>query len=81
MRQRIRAWHGRLRREEHMPKKKTKKCATKRMKMSATGKILYARAGKGHLNLCKSRKRKRNLRGMGVVNDADVRRLKVMLMT
>ena len=81
MRQRARASHDLLRREEHMPKKKTKKCATKRMKMSATGKILYARAGKGHLNLCKSRKRKRNLRGMGVVNDADVRRLKVMLVS
>jgi large subunit ribosomal protein L35 len=62
-----------------MPKKKTRKCAVKRTKMSATGKILYSRAGKSHLNLCKSRKRKRNLRGMGVVNDADFRRLKVML--
>ncbi|MEI6210917.1 MAG: 50S ribosomal protein L35 [bacterium] len=62
-----------------MPKKKTKKGAAKRMKMSATGKILYARAGKGHLNLCKSRKRKRNLRGMSVINPADVRRYKVML--
>ena len=62
-----------------MPKKKTKKGAAKRMKMSATGKILYTRAGKGHLNLCKSRKRKRNLRGMSVVNPADVRRYKNML--
>jgi len=62
-----------------MPKKKTKKGASKRMKMSATGKILYARAGKGHLNLCKSRKRKRNLRGMAVVNPSDVRRYKIML--
>lgn len=64
-----------------MPKKKTKKCAVKRTKMSATGKILYTRAGKGHLLSCKSRKRKRNLRGMAVVNPADVRRLRVMLLS
>ena len=62
-----------------MPKKKTKKGAAKRMKMSATGKILYARAGKGHLNACKSRKRKRNLRGMAVLHKGDVRRYKIML--
>ena len=62
-----------------MPKKKTKKAASKRMKMSATGKILYARAGKGHLNSCKSRKRKRNLRGMSVLHEGDVRRYKIML--
>ena len=64
-----------------MPKKKTKKGVAKRMKMSATGKIMYARAGKGHLNSCKSRKQKRNLRGMAVMNHADVRRFKVMLMS
>ena len=51
-----------------MPKKKTKKGATKRLKMSATGKVLHTRAGKAHLNLCKSRKRKRNLRGMKVLS-------------
>ena len=62
-----------------MPKKKTKKGAAKRMKMSATGKILYARAGKSHLNACKSRKRKRNLRGMARLHSGDVPRYKVML--
>ena len=51
-----------------MPKFKTKRAATKRLKMSATGKILHSRAGKGHLNASKSRKRKRNLRGMKVVS-------------
>lgn len=64
-----------------MPKMKTKKAATKRFKMSATGKVLQSQGGKSHLNACKSRKRKRNLRGMGVVNDADVRRLKVMMVS
>ena len=46
-----------------MPKMKTKKCATKRMKMSATGKVIRSQGGKAHLNSCKTRARKRNLRG------------------
>ena len=46
-----------------MPKMKTKKCATKRMKRSATGKVLRSQGGKAHLNSCKTRARKRNLRG------------------
>ena len=53
-----------------MPKQKTKTAATKRFKKSATGKILRTCGGKSHLNACKSRKRKRNLRGMTVVSDA-----------
>jgi large subunit ribosomal protein L35 len=53
-----------------MPKQKTKRAATKRFKKSATGKILRTCGGKAHLNACKTRKRKRNLRGMQVVADA-----------
>jgi large subunit ribosomal protein L35 len=62
-----------------MPKKKTKKCATKRTKTSATGKILYTRAGKSHLNVNKSRKRKRNLRGMALLHPTNVKHLRNML--
>ena len=62
-----------------MPKKKTKKGASKRFKMSATGKVLCSRAGKAHLNLCKSRRRKRNLRGMAVLSEADQKRVSKML--
>ena len=51
-----------------MPKLKTKKCATKRMKMSATGKVLRSQGGKAHLNGYKSRGRKRNLRGTTVTD-------------
>ena len=47
-----------------MPKMKTKKGATKRMKMSATGKVMRSQGGKSHLNGYKSRGRKRNLRGI-----------------
>ena len=46
-----------------MPKMKTKKCAVKRMKMSANGKIMRSQGGKAHLNNGKSRSRKRALRG------------------
>jgi large subunit ribosomal protein L35 len=47
-----------------MPKQKTRRSATKRFKMSATGKILRTCGGKSHLASSKTRKRKRNLRGM-----------------
>ncbi len=50
-----------------MPKMKTKKCATKRMKTSATGKVMRSQGGKAHLNNGKTRARKRNLRGLAVV--------------
>ena len=53
-----------------MPKQKTKRAATKRFKKSATGKILRTCGGKSHLNACKTRKRKRNLRGMKTLDDA-----------
>lgn len=50
-----------------MPKMKTKKSATKKFKMSATGKAMRTQAGKRHLNGYKSRGRKRNLRGSAAV--------------
>ena len=46
-----------------MPTMKTKKSAAKRLKMSATGKVMRTQAGKSHLNGYKPRGRKRNLRG------------------
>ena len=49
-----------------MPTMKTKKTATKRLKMSATGKVMRSQGGKSHLNGYKSRGRKRNLRGTTV---------------
>ncbi len=64
-----------------MPKQKTKRAATKRLKKSATGKFLQSRAGKGHLNGSKSRKRKRNLRGMSVVAPGTAAKAKKMLAT
>ena len=49
---------------------KTKKAATKRLKTSATGKILRTQGGKSHLNGYKSRGRKRNLRGITLADDS-----------
>ena len=46
-----------------MPKLKTHKGSKKRFRVSATGKLKRAQAGKKHLNSHKSGKRKRQLRG------------------
>ena len=64
-----------------MPKQKTKRAATKRFKKSATGKVLRTCGGKSHLNACKTRKRKRNLRGMQILDDAFQPLLKRQLAT
>ena len=45
-----------------MPKLKTIKAMKKRYKLSATGKLMLRRVGKGHLLQDRSRKRKRTLR-------------------
>ena len=65
---RLTALHIRSNQEgnHQMPSMKTKKSATKRMKMSATGKVLRTQGGKSHLNGYKTRSRKRNLRGTTV---------------
>jgi large subunit ribosomal protein L35 len=46
-----------------MPKAKTHKGSAKRFRVSATGKLKRAQAGKKHLNSHKTGKRKRQLRG------------------
>lgn len=62
-----------------MPKKKTIKGAAKRFKRTATGKIKYEKAGRGHLLSAKSRKRKRDLRSGGVLDKTEARRIKDVL--
>lgn len=54
---------------------KTKKSAAKRFKITATGKVLRASAGKRHLLQSKSAKRRRNLRGTGLVSESDAHRI------
>ncbi|MBQ7189744.1 MAG: 50S ribosomal protein L35 [Kiritimatiellae bacterium] len=62
-----------------MPKMKTKKAATKRLKTSATGKVLRTQGGKSHLNGYKSRGRKRNLRGITLADDSFLKTASRML--
>ncbi|HLO79757.1 MAG TPA: 50S ribosomal protein L35, partial [Chitinophagaceae bacterium] len=54
-----------------MPKVKTHSRAKKTFKVSATGKIMYRKPGRGHLLTKKSTKRKRSLRVGGQVNPAN----------
>ena len=61
-----------------MPKIKSKKAATKRFKITGTGKFKYAKANKQHILGKKSPKRKMGLRKSGVVdktNELAVRRM------
>ena len=62
-----------------MPKIKTKRSATKKFKMSATGKAMRTQGGKRHLNGYKSRGRKRNLRGFAVVYEGNQKMVARML--
>ena len=54
-----------------MPKMKTKSGAKKRFKVTASGKIKSAQAGKRHGMIKRSRKFIRNARGTTVLSDAD----------
>ena len=61
-----------------MPKLKSKKAATKRFKVTGTGKIKYPRANRQHILGKKSPKRKMKLRKAGIVdatNEAAVRQM------
>ena len=62
-----------------MPKLKTHRGAAKRFKKTATGKFVRSKAFKQHILTSKSRSRKRGLRGLTVVADADAARLARML--
>ncbi|MCE9616312.1 MAG: 50S ribosomal protein L35 [Lentisphaerae bacterium] len=62
-----------------MPKMKTKKAAVKRLKLTARGKVKFKRAGTGHLMSSKSAKRRRNLRGTGVLSRPEEKRMRHLL--
>lgn len=61
-----------------MPKAKTKRALSKRVKVSATGKIMRRQAGKSHLLSSKSRKRKRRLSKTVPLSKRDRRLLKLL---
>jgi large subunit ribosomal protein L35 len=62
-----------------MPKMKTHKGAQKRMRVTKNGKVLFHRAGKRHLLSGKSAKRRRRLRKSTTVNDAFLRKIRLLL--
>ena len=62
-----------------MPKMKTKSCAKKRFKLTASGKIKREKAYKSHILTKKTRKTKRDLRQSTLVHVADEPRIQKML--
>ena len=62
--------------ESKMPKLKTKSGAKKRFKVTGTGKVMAAQAGKRHGMIKRSNKFIRNARGTTVLSAADARIVK-----
>lgn len=56
-----------------MPKLKTKSSAKKRFKLTGTGKVLRAHAGKRHGMIKRTNKQIRDKRGMVVMDESDAR--------
>jgi large subunit ribosomal protein L35 len=57
--------------ESQMPKMKTKSGAKKRFKVTGTGKVVYAQAGKRHGMIKRTKKQIRQLRGTNVLFKTD----------
>ncbi|MCB1427698.1 MAG: 50S ribosomal protein L35 [Nitratireductor sp.] len=62
-----------------MPKMKTKSSVKKRFKLTATGKVKVAQAGKRHGMIKRSNKFIRDARGTTVLSDQDARIVKKYL--
>ena len=62
-----------------MPKMKTKSGAKKRFKVSATGKVMVAQAGKRHGMIKRTNKFIRNARGTTVLSAQDAKIVKQFL--
>jgi large subunit ribosomal protein L35 len=62
-----------------MPKMKTNSGAKKRFTLTGTGKIKRKHAFKSHILTKKTKKQKRNLTHIGLVNPVDVSNVKYLL--
>ncbi len=62
-----------------MPKMKTKRSASKRFKVTGTGKLMRMKANKSHILTKKSRKRKRNLRKATEVDASNAGNMKKIM--
>ena len=63
-----------------MPKVKTNSGAKKRFTLTGSGKIRRKHAYKSHILTKKTKKQKRNLTHMGLVNEANLKSVKEMLL-
>lgn len=62
-----------------MPKQKTHKGLKKRVKVTASGKVNYKKAGTGHLMSSKNAKRRRKLSTTGILDKTEIKRIKIAL--
>ncbi len=62
-----------------MPKQKTNSGSKKRFSLTGTGKIKRKHAYKSHILTKKTKKQKRNLTHAGLIDRADVKRVKALL--
>ena len=62
-----------------MPKMKSNRAASKRFRLTGSGKVRRNKAYASHILTKKSTKRKRNLRKSGIVTSADEARVKRMI--
>jgi len=62
-----------------MPKMKTKSSCKKRFKVSASGKIMRAQAGKSHGMIKRTNKFLRNARGTTTMSEADAKIIRPMM--
>jgi large subunit ribosomal protein L35 len=65
--------------ETEMPKMKTKSSAKKRFKVTGTGKVLAAQAGKRHGMIKRSNKFIRDARGTAVLSEPDQKLAKLYM--
>jgi large subunit ribosomal protein L35 len=65
--------------ETKMPKMKTKSSAKKRFKVTATGLVKSAQAGKRHGMIKRTKKFIRDARGMSVLSDSDAKIIKTYM--
>ena len=63
-----------------MPKLKTRKAVSKRVKVTKKGKVKITKAFRGHLLTGKSRKRKRHLKQKGVLNKTEAAKIRAMVL-
>ena len=60
-------------------KMKSKRCAMKRFKVTGSGRVKFAHAFKNHILTNKSRKSKRQKKGLGVMGTTDGRKIRKLI--